>query len=109
LNIGQDSDRRQAGRRRLSAFIGWLIYQIITAYKDQETENRYLEAQDRASRRTANATVAMAFLTFAIFVVGIFQYVTFNGQLGVVRGQLEEMQRAYGPTKSAADAALSPG
>jgi uncharacterized protein YoxC len=54
--------------------------------KNQET------SQDRASRRTANATVAIAFLTVAVVVVGGLQYLIFKGQLKVMADQLEEMR-----------------
>jgi hypothetical protein len=54
--------------------------------KKQETP------QDRASRRTANATVAIAFLTVAVVIVGGLQYFIFKAQLQVMADQLTEMR-----------------
>jgi hypothetical protein len=73
----------------------WFIRsgQNIERYFHDRAATRRIESpQDRASRRTANATVAVAFLTVAAVVVGGLQYLIFKGQLKVMADQLQEMK-----------------
>jgi hypothetical protein len=66
----------------------WILRDVRTASELIEKES----SQDRASRRTANATVWIAILTVATVVVGGLQYFTFKGQLQVMADQLVEMK-----------------
>lgn len=75
-------------------WIRGVIQQGIGYFEKRRREKQNETAQDRASRRTANATVTMAFFTALIFGAAIFQYLVFNGQLAIMRGQLEEAQKA---------------
>ena len=49
-------------------------------------------AADRAANSLARATWVIAFLTLAIFIAGVAQYVTFKKQLTVMQGQLDAEQ-----------------
>jgi hypothetical protein len=61
------------------------IIEIFKTYLQAHRANKSKEApQDRAARRTANATVWIAFFTAAVIVVGYWQY-------GVIKGQLDVM------------------
>ena len=56
------------------------------AKREQET------SADRASRRTANATVWMAIFTFVLMLVGVGTILTGAGTLWILKNQLQEMQ-----------------
>jgi hypothetical protein len=94
LNDGSKSGNNNYQRYRWVRCIGGPIYKIIDALKNYEPNRQYHAAQERAGNLTAYATVAMAAVSVAIFVVGIFQYCVFNKQLSVMQGQLEEMKTA---------------
>lgn len=68
------------------------VEKIERYFHARAAEKQRENAQDRASRRTANATVAIAFLTVAVVIVGGLQYLIFKGQLKVMADQLEEMK-----------------
>jgi uncharacterized protein YoxC len=68
------------------------VQQIKHYFQGRRPAKKEESAQDRASRRTANATVAIAFLTIAVVVVGGLQYLIFKSQLKVMADQLEEMR-----------------
>jgi hypothetical protein len=57
------------------------------AHNDKEEDS-----QDRATKRTANATVCIAIFTVVAAFVGISQFIVLRGQLNVMQRQLTEMQ-----------------
>jgi hypothetical protein len=61
------------------------------------SQRHEMEIAERAAISTARATWAIAALTLATMVVGIFQYVTFGRQLSVMQGQLDAMMRDEQP------------
>ena len=61
-------------------------FQKRRAEKNSET------AQDRSARRTATATIWIAIFTLVTAAVGAVTYTAINGQLGVMRRQLDEMK-----------------
>lgn len=80
-------------KRSTSTLSGVRGIQKIKRYFQERAAAKKLESpQDRASRRTATATVAIAFLTLAVVVVGGLQYLIFKGQLKVMADQLIEMR-----------------
>jgi hypothetical protein len=89
LSNDQKSNESNRKSAKWPELIAGVIYQIVSTSnnKYQEPDDKYREAQDRASRRTAYATIAMAIFTMAIFVVGVFQYLVTNGQLVEMRDQ----------------------
>jgi hypothetical protein len=60
------------------------IQKIKVHFQSHRTKKKNETAQDRASRRTADATVAIAILTAVTIAVGISQYVIFGRQLDVM-------------------------
>ena len=68
------------------------IQKIKCYFNDRRAQKQKESTQDRASRRTANATIAIAFLTIAVVVVGGLQYLIFKAQLKVMADQLVEMK-----------------
>jgi hypothetical protein len=75
----------------------WCIAQIKRKLHERGAERKKENPQDRLARRTANATVAIAFLTFVVGAVGALQYFTFQGQLDVMKGQLDAMEADQRP------------
>lgn len=81
-----------------SPWIARTINGISGYLRDRRSQKDNETATDRAARRTANATWAIAILTAATIAVGISQYRIFHRQL-------REMEKAYGPLQTSADAA----
>jgi hypothetical protein len=94
-----DQNKRNATQRhsdnRHFPWAGWGISYIKRCFENHHRDKEKENPQDRASRLTARATVWMAIFTGAIFVVGLLQYLVFNRQLGVMQGQLDEMQQSF--------------
>jgi hypothetical protein len=73
----------------------WIVFRIqkIERYfRDRHAATKEESPQDRASRRTANATVWIAALTLVVVFVGGLQYLIFRAQLKVMADQLIEMK-----------------
>jgi hypothetical protein len=68
------------------------IQEIERYFHDRRTAKKQENPQDRASRRTANATVFIAILTLAVAFIGGLQYLIFKAQLKVMADQLVEMK-----------------
>ena len=87
--MGDDSEAGDSSdnRHRRPRFVWWFIYKIVSEFKNYEADQKQHASQERAGNRTANATVAMAVASFAIFILGIAQYLVTNGQLGEMRAQ----------------------
>ena len=75
----------------------WCIAKIKRKLHERRTKREKENSQDRFTRRLANATVWIAILTFVVAGIGILQYFTSKGQLGVMQGQLDEMQEESRP------------
>jgi hypothetical protein len=88
-----------------------LISRLKRALHERKAQKTKESPQDRAARLTANATIAIAFFTAVTVVVGALQWSALSGtdekiaqQVGVMRGQLNEMRTAReGSDKSTAD------
>jgi hypothetical protein len=87
LNDDGESGGGNNRRHRRAGFIAWLVYKAVSIFEQYKSEDEHRATQERASNLTANATVAMAAVSVAIFGLGIFQYITLNGQLGEMRAQ----------------------
>jgi len=75
-----------------------IIANFVQTYADaQRTKNEKERAENRSANWTAWATVAIAILTAVTIGVGISQYIIFDRQLGVMQGQLTEMQAEQRP------------
>jgi hypothetical protein len=68
------------------------VQKIERYFHNRRAAKKQENSQDRASRRTANATVWIAALTFAVVLIGGLQYLIFKGQLKVMADQLVEMK-----------------
>lgn len=75
-----------------SHWIAWTIQKVKRYLHDRSAAKKQEDPQDRASRRTANATVFIAILTVAVVLVGGLQYLIFKAQLKVMADQLVEMK-----------------
>jgi hypothetical protein len=73
------------------------VQKIKRYFHDPRAAKKQESSQDRSSRRTAVATVWIAILTVAVLIVGGLQYVTFDRQLTVMQGQLDEMRESRRP------------
>jgi hypothetical protein len=82
------------------------VSRIKHHFQQRHAAKKQEDPQDRASRRTANATVAVAFLTVAVIVVGVLQYLIFKAQLKVMADQLIEMKGTGTQTDKIIDAAV---
>jgi hypothetical protein len=101
--LSDNDEPNRSGRkpRNWPALVAALVYEVITTFDYRKTDDKYRESQDRSSRRTACATVAMAVFTAAIFALGVFQYLVLKGQLTTMQGQLDEMRIEQRPWLSA--------
>lgn len=75
----------------------WCVAKIKSKLHERAAEREKENSQDRFARRTANATVWIAILTVVTAIVGGLQYWTFQGQLVVMQGQLDEMRDEQRP------------
>jgi hypothetical protein len=78
----------------------WIVRRVQKVkryFHERRAAKKQENSQDRSSRRTANATVAIAALTVAVLIVGGLQYITFDLQLKVMQGQLNEMKDEQRP------------
>jgi len=82
------------------------ITHIKCYFECRRTRKRQETAQDRAARRTANATVAIAAFTLATIGVGISQFVAMRRQQNIMQGQLDEMRAEQRATIAAGRAML---
>ena len=73
------------------------VQKIKRYFRDRSAAKKQENSQDRSSRRTATATVWIALLTVAVLIVGGLQYITFDRQLSVMRGQLDAMEADQRP------------
>jgi hypothetical protein len=82
------------------------IVEIFKTYLQAHRANKSKETpQDRAARRTANATVWIAFFTAAVIVVGACQYYAIKGQLDEMRSGSVDTQNLVKATSDLAAAA----
>lgn len=89
-----NDDKTDGGEKqpaRLLRFIGCVHEQLakLRAQKEKETP------QDKFSRRTANATVAIAVLTLVLGVIGVKQWITLKRTDETTRQALINVQRAF--------------
>jgi hypothetical protein len=85
-----DSDNSAAPPQ--PSWIVWSIEKVKRSLHERRIKKKNESPQDRASRRTASATVAIAILTFVGGAVGGLQYLIFKGQLRIMADQLAEMR-----------------
>ncbi len=74
------------------------VSDLQRCFHKYRANNEKLAPADRAANSTARATWAIAVLTVATIIVGVFQYHTFDHQLTVMQGQLDAAvadQRAW--------------
>jgi hypothetical protein len=93
--LENNQDRRQPNDERKSTERSWVrrrIYNLKRNLHQRRTKKEKESPQDRFSRRTANATVAIAFLTAAAVLVAGGTYWLFERQLTVMQGQLNQMK-----------------
>jgi hypothetical protein len=91
--LTDQQDSNDAGSPREPPIIPlgpWCISKIKRYFHERSAEREKETAQDRFTRRTANATVAIAVLAIVAAGVGALQYCT-------MQGQLNEMQAAQRP------------
>jgi hypothetical protein len=77
-----------------SNWIVWCVTEIKRKFEQRRAEKKHETAQDRATRRTATATICIAIFTAVTFGVACSTYLVLHGQLEVMRGQLTEMESA---------------
>jgi hypothetical protein len=70
------------------------VNEIIRKFEQYCAEKNLETTQDRATRRTAVATIWIAIFTATTFGVALFTYSVLHGQFEVMRDQLAEMQSA---------------
>jgi hypothetical protein len=108
LSDNREPNRSSRQSGKWPTLIVGLIYEVISNFQNAKSDDKYRASQDRSSRLTAYATVAMAAFTFVILIVGIFQYRAMNGQLSVMQGQLDAMERDQAPYMSIDDRTRAP-
>jgi hypothetical protein len=82
----------------------WCVAKIKRCFHERRAERQKETAQDRFTRRSANATIAIAALTFIVAGIGILQWRVFDQQLEVFRGQLGEMRSGAALTQQLIEA-----
>jgi hypothetical protein len=87
-----------------SNWIARCINEIKRKFEQHCAEKKHETAQDRATRRTATATICIAIFTAVTFGVARSTYWVLQGQLEVMRGQLTEMQSAGKQTEKLIEA-----
>jgi hypothetical protein len=90
-NNDTDEQPNQERKCHLWARISWLICYPIGKLCQRHPDQKDEKPQDRAARITANATVAVACLTFVLGAVGFMQWWELSGQLVAIRAD----QRPY--------------
>ena len=81
----------------------WLVGYPKRKFDECRAEKKEESSQDRAARRTANATVWIAIFTFVTVCVAVSTYFVLNGQLKVMQRQLDAMERDQEPYVSIVD------
>lgn len=75
----------------------WCIFKVKSYLHKRRAQHEKESAQDRSSRRTATATVWIAVFAVITVFVSSLQYFSFQGQLGVMQSQLDEMRASRRP------------
>jgi hypothetical protein len=96
-NHRSGNDARSPSKPPIIPLGPWCVAKVKSYLHKRGAERQKESAQDRSSRRMSTATVWIAVFAVITVFVSAFQYFTFKGQLGVMRGQLDEMQAARRP------------
>jgi len=78
-------------------WIGRRIDNIQSYFQNRRAKKKEQTPVERAALSTSWATWVSAIFTFAVVVVGVFQYYTFKKQLSVMQGQLDALETDQRP------------
>ena len=74
-------------------------------YEQRRAKYKQKTSSDRSATKSANATVAIAILTFILAAIGFAQFIVFREQLEIMSRQLSEMKDGGVDTHNLAEAA----